>query len=254
MISSPFRIAIQGAPHTGKTWAALTFPNPVVLNFDNKLGAHTDREDILDIRFYDNTFVEALAKEYGMPFKLGNPPVINRFNIFMAWCGKELPKFSSEQTLIQDSWTMLMNNFDAWAEATPVVSKDKGEVDRYEFWGRKQKLCRQLLEMFKTTPANLIVTFHESKDMNSEGIPTGKLNPLMTGAMKEQLGQHFTDWYRQLAVAKIDPTTKRPSGETEYLWQIKPTDECNCCCSVKHLIKDTKIIRVPATYQSLITK
>ena len=248
---SPFRIAIQGAPHTGKTWAALTFPNPVVLDLDNKLGAHIHREDILRVSFFDNDTVQKFATEYGLPFQAGKPPVINRFVVFMSWVAKEISKFSPEQTLIIDSWTMLQNNFDAWAEATPVMSKEKGEVDRFEFWGRKQKYSRQLLEMLKTTPAGLVVNFHESKDMNSEGIPTGKLNPLMTGAMKEQLGQHFTDWYRQTAEAELD-ANKKPTGRTGYYWQIKPNEICNCCCSVKHLIDNPSITKVPATYASLV--
>lgn len=247
---NPLRVAIQGAPHTGKTWAALTFPNPVVLDFDNKMGAHMEREDVLRIPFYDNAFIEQLSKEYGLPFKAGNPMVVNRFVILMSWVAREIGKFAPEQTIILDSWTMLQNNFDAWAEATPSLSKERGEVDRFEFWGRKQKLNRQLLEMIKSTPAAVVVTFHESKDMNSEGIPTGKLNPLMTGAMKEQLGQHFTDWYRQTAENRAD-ANKKPTGEVDYLWQVKPNDICNCCCSVKSIIADNKLVKIPANYASL---
>lgn len=258
MKGSPYRIGIQGAAGTGKTWAALTFPNPVVLNLDNKLGAHLHRTDILNIKFHDNDFIKKLAEKFGMSYKVGttgvNNQVVNRFNVFFAWINAELQKFTSDQTVIVDSATMLSNAYDAFAEVTPEMSKKTGEINTQELWGRKLKLFRQLFEAFKSTQATLIVIFHESREINIDGIPTGKYNALMTGSTREYLGQHFTDWYRQTAENEIDPVTKKPTGNVNYWWQVKPNDACNCFSSVPRIIHDPKIIRVPATYQSLITK
>ena len=45
-VKPQIRLGLQGYSGTGKTWAALTFPNPIVLNLDRGLGAHTGRSDV----------------------------------------------------------------------------------------------------------------------------------------------------------------------------------------------------------------
>ena len=54
------RLGIQGPPGSGKTWAALTFPNPVIINLDRGLGAHAGRSDVIDVPFYSGSFVDKI--------------------------------------------------------------------------------------------------------------------------------------------------------------------------------------------------
>ena len=246
--ASLLRIAIQGAQSTGKTWACTTFPNPVFLDFDNKLGAHRHREDIYPLRFWNDDFCMQLADQLKIRAKDGG--VLHRTNILLAFLRTELAKFTPEQTVILDSMTMVMNSLEAWLDATPVYGQ-KGEVDGFDFWKRKGKITKWILEALKNANCNVIVTFHESKDMNADGIPTGKMNPLMSGSMKEQLGQHFTDWYRQTAENELDAQGKPIKDKVRYMWQIKPDSNCNCSCSIKHLI-DSPVRQVEANYKSLL--
>jgi hypothetical protein len=256
MTASPLRIALQGAPGTGKTWSAMSFPLPCVIDFDNKLGAHRSRPDVIVLPFHDNNW---LRENVYKNLKLSSPMAfeargeINRANIFLMWLKENASKFEPDQTLILDSWTMLQNNFDSYGRATPEIGKD-GKVDKFEFWGRKQSYSMAVLEHLKVLKCSVVVTFHETAERNDAGDLTGKFNPLMDGKVKDQLGQHFTDWYRQLAEQTKDAVGKIDASKpTKYLWQIKSDNLCNCTCSIPHLIKGD-LNKVPADYSSLISK
>lgn len=248
---SPLRIALQGAPHTGKTYSAMSFPSPIVAyDFDGKMGAHLERTDVFDLALHNNAFCEKVAAKYKITDWISKG-VVKRWKIFEKMIEEDLPKYQAGQTILIDSWTMLMNNFHNWYDLHPPISQE-GKKDPREFWGVKLKYGTNILEKFKTCPANLIVTFHESREEDAEGKPTGRYNPLMSGQLKEQLGQHFTDWYRQTAENKKDDKGN-PTKDIEYMWQIKPNSVCKACCSVKHLI-ESGVAQVPATYKSLVAK
>lgn len=255
MASSPLRVALQGPSGTGKTWSALTFPNPVVIDFDNKLGAHRSRSDVAVVPFFDNNWLQNERDKTPDLKKVADfiaKGELNRAGILLEWVKLYGPQFTPDQTLIIDSWTMLQNNFDAFGRATPVITKQTGEVDKFEFWGRKQSYSLKLLEHLKNLKCNVLVTFHETGERNEKGDLTGKLGPLMDGKVKDQLGQHFTDWYRQLAETKKDQLGKIvKDAPTEYYWQIRSDNLCNCTCSVAKLIEGGEF-KVPATYQSLV--
>lgn len=247
----PLRLALQGAPGTGKTYAAVTFPNPLVLDFDNKLGAHRSRSDISVIPFYDNDSIEAISQEIRKKSAKIPGGIVDRANTLLAWLKGPALLLAPEQTLIIDSWSMLQNNFDAAAAATPVMGKD-GTVDKFEFWARKQKYSLAALESLKSLACRVIVTFHETVERDDSGNLTGKLNPLMDGKVKDQLQQHFTDWYRQIADIPRDSAGKIiPGKPVEYLWQIKSDNLCNCTCSIPRLINDTRT-RIPANAASIL--
>ena len=59
------RLGIQAPPGKGKTYSALTFPNPVVLNFNKGLGAHTGRGDVIDVPFWDGKFCDKIHPRSG---------------------------------------------------------------------------------------------------------------------------------------------------------------------------------------------
>src|SRR5437762_13522862 len=58
------RLGLLGEPACGKTYSALTFPNPIVLDFDGGLTAYAG-QDISVIPFYDPEWVT----NYGFPRK-----------------------------------------------------------------------------------------------------------------------------------------------------------------------------------------
>ena len=85
MSFSQIRLGIQGAPGTGKTYAAVSFPNPIVLDLDNKLGAHKTRKDILVLPFHDPDFIINKLKVHNEPYKEGEGRDIPNSPPFDQW-------------------------------------------------------------------------------------------------------------------------------------------------------------------------
>lgn len=238
------RLGLQAAPNCGKTTSALTFPNVVVADFDNKLSATNAKlagkelADVTIIPFYDADFCDSLVPRKN---KLFAP---NKRDAFTAWLNKEAVNMQQDQTLIIDSWTMLQAAFDQQTGYEPAISRN-GSEDKFVFWARKVEFSKEVCERLKTLNCHVVVTFHETIDRDDEGRPTGKMKPVMQGQFADQLAGHFTDWFRQHAVAKLkDPANPRSEIiGTEYLWQTTADNVCNCGTHI-HGLKP----RVPATY------
>ena len=252
---SPWRLGIQGAPGTGKTWAALTFPNPIVLDFDNKLAAHYGREDVQVIQFWDQKFIaEYLYQPGKSPPKPSMPP--NRRDAIKKWLREQAPLIPAGFTLILDSWTTVQNSFDDYTNADPPMSK-KGEIDTFAFWGMKLQYSIELAGFLKGLACNVVVIFHEIADRDDEGRLNGKLKPMMQGQFADQLQAHFTDWYRQHANEK---KRKNADGSysyegTEYLWQVKADALANCTASwltTKVALTKHNLLLIPANYNALL--
>src|SRR6267378_7118672 len=95
------RLGIQGFPNTGKTWAALTFKNPIVLNLNRGLKAHQDRSDVYEIPFYKSEFAK-------------RDEVKDRI---ILWLEKEAVKLTEEQTLVIDGLSDLEIAYHKWFNA-----------------------------------------------------------------------------------------------------------------------------------------
>jgi hypothetical protein len=217
------RILLMGYPGTGKTWAALTFPNPVVVNFDRGLAAHIGKEGIIDIPFYDSKFVDTQAKR-----TFATAPC-NKRDGFMNWVRAEAPKFEKDQTLIIDSWTSLQNGFDTQQKLEPAFSKN-GQEDKFSFWRAKIDFSREVCEALKALPCDVIVVAHEIIERDDDGRATGKARPLMSGQFADEFPSHFSDVFRQLAINTYkDPTnTKSEILGTRYCWQTQADGSANC--------------------------
>lgn len=223
------RLGIQGAPNTGKTTAALTAPNPVVADFDNKLSLTNavangvDPETVKIIPFYNPEFVDKIKPRANPRF------APNKRDAFTIWLINEGTKLTAEQTLIIDSWTMLQAAFDQQTGYEPATSRN-GAEDKFVFWARKIEYAKELCERLKSLACHVIVTFHETVDRDDEGKPTGKVKLVMQGQFADQLAGHFTDWFRQHALAKLaDPSNPRSAViGSDYQWQTTSDNVCNC--------------------------
>lgn len=243
---APLRLAIQGASGVGKTTAAGTFPNPVFVDFDEKLGMFAGREDIAAISINDKDYLETTlikgAKLTGCSSMVGG--LLASPLVFHAWLKQQGASLPKDVTLIIDSWTMMQNMIDAILDATPKQGKD-GTQDGFDFWKRKGKFSVEILNFIKQLPCAVVVIFHESRVLDSTGAPTGKWNPLMSGSIKDSLGQHFTHWFRQTA-------EQDDKKETKYYWQVTPDNNCNCSCP-DTWIKDRAVKgKIIADYKNLL--
>lgn len=245
-----FRIGIAGAPKTGKTWSALTFPNPVVLNFDNNLRGFQEvypDKKIMQVPFWSNEFY---TKVLGIPLVRNITP--NARDGIRRWLEKEGSKLTPADTLILDSWTMYITKFDAQYDAEPLMTF-KGEVDTFAFYRHKKNYSEQLLDKLKGLNCNVIVLFHEQQDRDDKGNPNGKLKPAMEGQFADKLAGFFTDWFRQVIqveeVTAADGKTKKKVPR--YMWQIRSDSLMNCGTSLRKLDR-SEIGFIPAVYESLV--
>lgn len=186
------RVGIQGYGGTGKTWSALTFPNPIVLNLDRGLGAHIGRADVMEIPFY-------------LPAFCGGPNQLK--DKLLLWLEKEAVKLKPNQTLVFDGCTSLQNAYHKWfADNQMSFLTRGGKVDDFAEWAVKRKYYAEIMELFKTLQCDVVFIAHEADKKDKDGSYTGKIRPLLSGSFGDELLNHFTDWFRQITFDKPDLT------------------------------------------------
>lgn len=231
---SQLRVGIQGIQGIGKTWSALTFPNPTVLNLDRGLVSRIG-ENLNEIPLYDGKFVNEEMKVPNNNDKNIIDPARhpNRRDAVRRFLHLEGPKYKKGQTLILDSWTSLQNNFDFQQEYEPKYTI-KGDIDGFAFWAAKLKYSTEIAEMLKTLEADVVVCIHESFERNEKDQITG-IGPLMQGKFRDQFSCHFTDWYRQVCWSLTDSRINKAEMEI-----IKQYPNCikNGMCYIWQVIKD----------------
>lgn len=210
------RLGLQGYPGTGKTWGALSFPNPAVLNLDRGLGAHAGRADVLEVPLYDFGFCKSLDKAYH-PSKLKEA--------FITWLDTEGKKLTNEQTLVIDGCTGLQNAYHRWFKTNESLFLTKqGQVDGFAEWTQKRTYYGEVMETLKTLQCNVVFICHEidQKDKNGPSGPTysGKVRPLLTGSFGDELGSHFTDWFRAMSADKPKDYATLDAAKIKMEWNM----------------------------------
>ena len=206
------RLGLQGAPCTGKTTSALTFPNVLVLDCDSGLTRFSGM-DIIQVPIYDAKWVE----DYGYPpKKTGAQP--NRRDAVLKFLREEALKMTSEQTLFLDSWTSLQTFFDQQQELEPKMTKE-GKIDDFDFWAKKIEYSEKLMVYLCSLKCHVVVSFHEMsiRDPKS-GQLLEKLAPLMQGKFLAQIKKWFTDFFRMVVEEEQDKTGK--VIKSNYYWQV----------------------------------
>lgn len=216
------RIAIIGGPGSGKTTSCLTFPNRIWVDFDHKLPPNEKT-----LPFWNSQFSDSLAKR-----TFAN--VVNRRDAFKFWFRDNHHKFHENQTLIIDSWTMVMNAFEVQTCTEDDVLDQNDRSNK--FWLHKQRLryCRDIFDLMRACRCLIVVTLHESPDRDEQGELNGKIRPLMDGQFKDQLLGQFTDVWRQRSnifetdekrMVRRDPATKQKipkrinhKGNPNWVW------------------------------------
>lgn len=196
--SQQVRLGIQGFPKTGKTYAALTFKNPVVMDLDRGLGAYEGRADIIQVPFYDLDFCRKYDPQYH-PSKLKD--------VLIKWLETEGRKLTDQQTLIIDGNTGLQNAYHRWFKVNEAMYLTKsGAVNEYSEWTVKRTYFAEFMEALKLLKCDVVYLCHEvdQKDKNGPQGPSysGKIRPLLTGSFGDELASYFTDWFRQHAENK----------------------------------------------------
>lgn len=235
------RLGIQGAPGKGKTFSGLTFPNPVVANFDRGLIIHSGRKDVVEVPFWKPEFVDCIIQRDGSEC----PP--NRRDALLVWLSGEARKLGQEQTLVLDSNRQIEVAYHTQFNLNPPLSK-QGQYNKFSEWTEKIKYFGELGTAYKTLKCNVVYICHEMPERTKEGESTGRIKPMLTGQSGDAIASDFTDWYRMWAIEKPKTQERRDacmekfglesaqlaewcassSTETIYLWQTQSDEIVEC--------------------------
>lgn len=261
--NAQLRIGIQGFPKSGKTYAALTFDNPIVANFDRGLKSHQGRKDVMEIPFYNDTFVDKIVKRKSVQYVdirngITKPRPFNKRDALTTWLYTEGVKLTPKQTLVIDGNTSIQAAFHAQYWTEPKLDRD-GKVKPYEEYAEKINYFTELAFCLKALSCDIVYICHEARDRNDAGELNGKIRPLMSGAFKDELASHFTDWFRahvydkptnDAEVTKLSIQLKctkeyvqqlikesSPTSEALWLWQTESDAVAECSTSIPNCPK-----------------
>ena len=217
------RLGLQGAPGSGKTFSALTFPNPIVVDFDGGLVSHAGR-DIPVIPFHSHEWMQTYA---GGNFKAdapGRQP--SRHLALKHWLNSEGQKLSADQTLIIDSLTTLTNAMANYLDVHPFYTKN-GQVDDFAPWAARIDYYDELHTILKSLRCHVVMITHETQVRDEKsGALLDKIAPLLQGKYIAQLKIHYNFWFRCVALEQ----TKEINGKkfktgSEYWWQVRSDNQ-----------------------------
>ena len=240
---SPVRLLLQGTSGSGKTTSALTFPNLLIVDFDNKLGDHRHRADVQVLPFHSKSFIEKLLLKEKLETNVMLGGQLNSAIMFSQWLKKNVETIPADMTLVVDSGNMLVTALDVMIEATDKKKDDGESVNKFASWGRKLTLLNELLTHIKKLKCKFIWIAHEAMSLDQDGNSSGKWNPLISGATKDNFPGNFTHRFRQ--TAEENKTTK----EIEYWWQISQSKLCDCFCPLE--VNKKKGPKVLANYNNI---
>ena len=200
-------VLLYGSPACGKTTGALTFPNPLVVDFDNNLPVGTSRV----IQFWKDEFVDKIIPRTNPKFPANRRDALL---IVLADLARDLP---AGHTIVIDSLTRIESTYNMQEEVEPKPRSIKsGEVDGHALFRKRLIYFDTLFTMLTGCAANVVFIAHQQADRNDKGEVVQQLRPALMGQMGEKLPGYFSCVLQ--ACRKQDMTTKN----VEYLWRIRP--------------------------------
>lgn len=174
------RVLLIGYPHAGKTFAALSFPDPYVIDFDNKLPLNT-----ANFPFHNEEWVRTTFPQ--QDHRMG----CNRRDAFLSFLRSQMNNYTGH-TLILDSWTLCMATYSAWARQNPgqFMSKE-GNVDPRKIFLDKLEYSVEVVTLLSGHKGHVVVTAHASPERDEKGKVTGTFRPFTTGQFRDIMSGFF---------------------------------------------------------------
>lgn len=225
---------IYGDPVTGKTTGARTFPNPVVVDFDNNMPAGITNV----IPMWDEKFVDTIVAR-----KV--PAVANRrdaLNIVLADLAREMP---ADSTIIVDSITRVEHWYNLQEEKEPKpVSEKTRKIDVNAQFRARLEFFLSLFVSFSSAKANIVFIAHSQRMRDDDGDLTNQLKPALMGQAGDRMPGYFPILL-QAVRRQQDPAKKE--SPIEYKWRIRSSTY-----EPARVPKDCGLDFIPQQYSELI--
>lgn len=198
---------IAGAPFAGKTTAALSFPNPLVLNLDRKV----PKAGVPTVPFHDDAFVESIVRR-------ANPMhPVNRRDAFSLWLQANIGRLK-DYTIVLDSITALET---AFHQQTLDVEQKWG-INGGLYFGAKLNYFLSVCAMLQATGGRVIINCHLATifvrdEKTVADVATGKNKAAMTGSGAERI----TAFCMSIIYAYLKTDMAKP-GVLRYMWVLRP--------------------------------
>lgn len=225
IIDDKIKVLIFGEYKSGKTWGALTFPRPNVIDFDHGIST------LLNPEFVKQYGVKQV--QYFQPVRnLDSKGVPKDYNAFDAACkyfddwmvaGKreqfDTWVVDSATTLIDtgtDKAIMLLGSstFKGAGSQTYNEAKSSGlVVPKKQDYGAERSMTEQFVRMILDSGKHVVLICHERINSTDDGTTTS-IGPLLTGKSQQDIPIMFNEVYRLV--------TKPVGLETKRLLQTAP--------------------------------
>lgn len=223
------KILLYGSPATGKTTAALTWPNPLVLNFDNNL-----RSGVAEIPFWSAEFIDSIAKRTHP----AHPP--NRRDALRHILRSG--KFDASQTVIVDSLTRVQSAYDMQENAEPPPLTKSGQIDTLKLFRLRLAFFDEMLSLLGALPCTVICIAHQQFERDDDGNQSARVKPMLGGQAGDRLPAFFSMVLQ--TVVQQQEKTKEPM----FMFRVRPSAYAPARVSINKPITTDFI---PANYKAL---
>lgn len=202
-----------GAAFSGKTTFALTFPNPIVLDFDRKI----PKAGVKNIEFWNESLIRQLAPQANTQSRY-----VNRRDALQNWLIDNIGKYT-DHTGILDS---LSNLETAFHQQTEFVEGIKANVGGGQLFGRKMSYMCDIFALMKDVFGRVVINVHLApivaiNPTTGTDQATGKFKPACSGSFAERIPTFATS-ILFLQRETTTPDFSKPSV-TKYLAYLRPT-------------------------------
>lgn len=214
--SSKWQILLFAPSKAGKTFGALTFPRPNVMDFDKGIATVLNPEFVkkygkLSIeyeQFSERNLSKGVAVTHNafddacMYFdRWMKPDKRDQFDTWVIDSGTTLADLAMNKAMIVLGSQNLSKTHEA-AIRTGVLTPKQQD------WGSERSLTEQFIDMVKGSGKHVILICHQKEKMNDKGDTVVEICPLLTGKGVEAISLKFDEIY-YLKVKGNPPDQKR---------------------------------------------
>lgn len=200
-------VLIYGAPVTGKTTGAMTFPNPYLIDFDGNISEGTKNV----VPMWEATFVGKILPHH----PLQEPDRCRALLKVYADFAHELPAGS---TIITDSLTRIETWYNLYEDTDPKKPRGRdGTVDGFALFRARLNYFDTLFTILTSCSANVVFIVHQQQDRDEKGQVTGHIKPSLMGQIGEKLPGYFP-----VVLQAVRDVDKADKSKVKFLWRIRP--------------------------------